>query len=743
MKQQIKLVKIAGWKPISGTDIYMRRILFIFFTVMVMAWGSNLKAQIDTDRMTIIGRNALYFEDYVLAIQYFNQIIRVKPYLAEPYFYRAVGKYNLEDFKGALDDCDKAIERNPYLVDAYNLRGILYQQIEDPESSIENFKRGLEIDAQNMNLLINLGIAHIQLEEYDKAIDVYTQVLDKSPNHVAAYLNRGLARFSAEDTTGAANDFTRAIEANPYVPDGYINRAMIRYHEGDFEDALADIEEALELKPEESSLYMNRAIVRYQLDDLKGTLEDFNKFVDMEPRNAMGYNNRGILRAEIGDLDGAIDDLSRVLALREEEDLPTVYYRGLLYQEKGEFKKALSDFNVVADAHPEFAPVYMNRAEVKQALGQEESAQLDYNTAMKIQMDRSDRIDDEGSQQLASADDQRDDEEREEEEQERKETREEDDRNIQNYNKIAVLEDFGAEQPEQLTGTSLRGKIQNRNIMVDLQSPFGLTFFPGDTLVHRMRYYESDVEDLDKAFAFDRSLEIANATTEVERSDSKALFETISQIEQKLENAGNDNERVELYMERGLLYMGAMNLNNAIDDFTRVTELDPDYYLAYFARAFARYKMVQTISEMETDEDIPEPSQLNLSASPVDDEAEENLNSQTILDYNLVIEDLEKTLELEPEFEFAWFNLGYMNNLLRNFEEANEYYSKALELNPDFAEAWFNRGLVRIFLQQGADGTMDLSKAGELGIFEAYSVIKRYGSYSVDPPPVEEEVNDE
>ena len=49
----------------------------------VMAFG-----QINTERVMTIGRNALYFEDYVLSIQYFNQAINANPYLAEPYLSR-------------------------------------------------------------------------------------------------------------------------------------------------------------------------------------------------------------------------------------------------------------------------------------------------------------------------------------------------------------------------------------------------------------------------------------------------------------------------------------------------------------------------------------------------------------------------------------------------------------------------------------------------------------------------------
>jgi len=74
-----------------------------------------------------IGRNALYFEDYILSMQYFNQVIKVKPYMAEPYFYRGVAKLSLDDFKGAEEDCTLCIERNPFIVNAYQVRGIARQ----------------------------------------------------------------------------------------------------------------------------------------------------------------------------------------------------------------------------------------------------------------------------------------------------------------------------------------------------------------------------------------------------------------------------------------------------------------------------------------------------------------------------------------------------------------------------------------------------------------------------------------
>ena len=58
--------------------------------------------------------------------------------------------------------------------------------------------------------------------------------------------------------------------------------------------------------------------------------------------------------------------------------------------------------------------------------------------------------------------------------------------------------------------------------------------------------------------------------------------------------------------------------------------------------------------------------------------------------------------------------------------EAADDYTKAIELNPHFAEAYYNRGLLQIYMKDTRKGCLDISKAGELGIKEAYKVLKMY-----------------
>ncbi|MBR5727001.1 MAG: hypothetical protein IKX39_00005, partial [Muribaculaceae bacterium] len=89
----------------------MKRVALYIFVLLA---AIVTQAQINTEQVLRIGRNSLYFEDYVLSIQYFNQVIKAKPFLAEPYFYRAVAKINLEDYQGAEADATLAIDRNPF-----------------------------------------------------------------------------------------------------------------------------------------------------------------------------------------------------------------------------------------------------------------------------------------------------------------------------------------------------------------------------------------------------------------------------------------------------------------------------------------------------------------------------------------------------------------------------------------------------------------------------------------------------
>ena len=96
--------------------------------------------------------------------------------------------------------------------------------------------------------------------------------------------------------------------------------------------------------------------------------------------------------------------------------------------------------------------------------------------------------------------------------------------------------------------------------------------------------------------------------------------------------------------------------------------------------------------------------------------------------YDEAIADLNSAARLYPELAYIYFNRANLYALAGDMPAAYDDYTRAIELAPELADAYFNRGLVQIYMKDTRKGCIDLSKAGELGIKEAYDVIKRYST---------------
>jgi tetratricopeptide (TPR) repeat protein len=100
--------------------------------------------------------------------------------------------------------------------------------------------------------------------------------------------------------------------------------------------------------------------------------------------------------------------------------------------------------------------------------------------------------------------------------------------------------------------------------------------------------------------------------------------------------------------------------------------------------------------------------------------------SQFRLNQEMILRDLDKVTEFCPDFSFAYYNKANLLCTQKDFKTAIINYTKAIEIDRDFAEAYFNRGLTYLFIGEDAKGLADLSKAGELGIYKAYNLIQRF-----------------
>ena len=654
------------------------------------------KAQVNTDHMMKVGRNALYFNDYVLSIQYFNQVVNAKPYLYEPYFFRGLAKYYLDDFTGAEADCSEAIQRNPFVVDCYQIRGLARINQGKFVEAIGDYRSALKYAPSNEGLWHNLSLCYAHLKRYDEAIGVLDSLVALVPSYAAGLNMRAQVHIQQEDTVAALNDLEASLRINKYDSEVYATRALVYLKQERYEEADKDLTYAILLNPK-SGYYINRALTRYNMQELRGAMADYDLALDIDPQNIMGHYNRGLLRAQVGDDNRAIEDFDFVLE-HEPDNTLALFNRALLLAQTGDWRRAEEDLDQVLGEYPKFLYGYQCRADVRRKQGRLREAEEDELIVLRAQMEEQNRL-------LAGKSDEdghKDDED--------EKTRKESDRNIKKYKRLVVADDAMGESE---FASEYRGKVQNRNVYVALQPLFVLTYYNKESEVGRIVHYHRYLENIKRTGQLPLPLLV---TASEQALDSERIDYHFADIDRQTARFTGDEKDAIHYFARGLDFYLVQDLTAAIDDFTQAIVADGSLWIAYYSRAVARHKQMELArADAETD------SGDRKADMPTDFMVDTRIN-----DYQLVLADLNKVIDLAPDFAYAYYNRGNVLSGLKDYHAAIVSYDEAIDLEPNLAEAYYNRGLTHIFLGNNTRGVADLSKAGELGLYSAYNLIKRF-----------------
>ena len=701
----------------SCIEIVKKSRLILLFQLCIV----SLTAQVNTDRVMAIGRNALYFEDYILSIQYFNQVIRAKSFLAEPYFYRAVAKLSLDDFNGAEEDCTLGLERNPYMSQTYYARAIARQNMEKYDLAIQDYIRGLELRPNDRSMMSNLAIAYIQKKEYDEAEKALENLMRIYPKNSFSYLTRGTMYLEKGDTALALSDYNTSIEIDPYYAPCYGNRAIVLYQTNRFQEALADLNEAIRLNTRESGYYINRGLVRYQLNDLRGAMADYDQVVAMDSRNLIARFNRGLLRFQVGDNNRAIEDFDVVIEI-EPDNYMAYYNRALLNAETGNYSGAVNDFTVVLNQYPNFVPGYYSRAEAKRKLNDIAGADQDYWTAYDLE-EKNRR-----GQRPTTASNDTDHENQSEEDR----TREQSDKNIDKFNRLVVYDK--EEEQRSKYQSEIRGRVQDRNVPIEIEQAFILSYYEKEQQIKEAVYYDISVEAFNARMVLAWKILITNHETSLTEDQITTHFASIDDYSTKIES---NPSNADYYFGRAIDYMLVQDFSEAISNFNKAIDVDPSYTMAYFNRAAVYYKHYQQLEYYRSQSSsVPnDPNTLNfqirrggtiISPSLIQNEqiSSESMENNRLYEYEQILRDYNTVIQQNPGFVYAYYNRGNIRCDRRDFRAAITDYNEAILRDPEFAEAYFNRGLARLAMGDADRGVADLSKAGELGIMNAYRIIK-------------------
>ncbi|MBN2766785.1 MAG: tetratricopeptide repeat protein [Paludibacteraceae bacterium] len=680
----------------------MKKTLFIFAFIVTTLSGF---AQWNTDRILTIGRNALYFEDYVLSIQYFNQVIKIKPYLAEPYMYRAMAKIQLGDDKGAELDANEAIERNPFMPQAYYIRGFARRRLSLYADAANDFSRALEFSPASFNLLMNRMDALMRLEDYEGAMrDLETYMRQNSKNP-ALFYEKGIIQLAMKDTLAAENSFNELLIQDSTNNLGWSARALLRMQKNDIEGAYADYSKSIALNSNYFGDYINRGILNVRRKNFREALSDYDKAISLDNKSELAYYNRALLRANLGDNNNALDDFNKVLEL-DTTNTEALFQRAMLHNTLRQFKNAIADYKLIIEKYPYFLPAYWGIAEAETGLGNVRNAFKYRQMAADIEKNKDKIQKQQKEDELVAGN-----------KMVKGTARSNQSRKTELFNRF-VTQNIDDSKTDSKYTDSRRGNVQDKFVDVVNERNFVLSYYARNEEIRRTNLYHAAVDDYNKKHLLGTALKITNNEIPLTSELVNTHFEVINEVSSRLEN---ESFNADLYFYRAVEFGLVQDFNSAIEDLNKALAIRPDFAIAYFTRANIRNKLLDYLKSTTNDQ----ANTLNEARS--DKSNLQLLDNQYKFEAELIIRDYDKVNELLPDFAFSYFNKANIMATQKDFRAAILFYSKAIEADNEFAEAFYNRGLTYLFTGDDKKGLADLSKAGELGIYKVYNLIQRFG----------------
>ncbi len=649
----------------------------ILTIVLSLLFAINASAQYDKDVFMWRGRNALSEGRYANAIEQFNVLTRLDSTDYWSFFFRGIAKYNLGDFRGADKDFNTSIRLNPVFTNGYHYRAITRSQTGDIDGAYEDFDKALSLRPGLYGIYFSRGVTCFLAQNFEAALSNFDYYIRKEPKDPSAYLNRGATYLFLRDTTKALADYNQAIKLDRYEPEGYVRRARIHSDRKEYSEAVKDLDMAIGLDSTSTFAYFNRALINFELKHYNEAMSDFNIVLKQDPGNALTLYNRSLIYAHVGEYEKAIDDLDRVININPGNVLAH-YNRAAVFVEMNRLEDALEDYNKSIELYPDFAKAYLNRSYVENLLGRQRESKADYLIAQQ---------------------------------------------------KVKEYREKGS-------NASLADTTRRYDSLIALDADFAKKDFNNELLQHR----DIDIK-LQPLYRFTLSNDKADKGNIITRRYENALIDRFLQM-MPLNAVVNNHilpgskelviaQGAEGYFAKGLQELENRQFNNALEWFDKAIKAADNeeskdkysrYYKAFYLmnRGVLKAEMIDFIASLEGNVQTLSMDTEGTTRARVSDRVARSY------DYSEAIADIKAALDILPDIPYLYFDLGNLHCLSSDMVSAIEDYDMALKLYPEMGEAHFNRGLVLIYLKDKEKGCIDLSRAGELGIGDAYSVISKY-----------------
>lgn len=292
---------------------FLKFLPFLFLLVFVTSCGSfSLLNYNDIGSYYMIDANYLESnKNSIKSIADYDSEIATDPDNIENYYFRALRKYSLMNFEGAIADLDSVIN----IIGIDNLLNGFFEIEKSYEKVNEKYKKYvIPSNCSNIgrfNPFENVSLANAyflrgnakgHIKDYYLAATDFANTVKLCDKFAQAYYYNGISSAIKCNYTAAYRELTKAINIYPDYAEAYNIRGITRVYSdmaylngqakpesGDyFQLALADLNKAIELKPDFGEAYYNRGMAFINIFKISGkrshrdaACDDWRKALDL------------------------------------------------------------------------------------------------------------------------------------------------------------------------------------------------------------------------------------------------------------------------------------------------------------------------------------------------------------------------------------------------------------------------------------------------------------------------------
>lgn len=552
--------------------------------------------------------------------------------------------------------------------------------------SARNFE---EVYPYDPNGFLARGIEKMKAGFYQEAHSDITESIDLAPDCGICHYFRGNNYIQMDSLGQAKNDFKKAVKFDPLLIEGYNDLARVYIFEDNLDSARVVLQDGIDYYPAFPYTYFNLGMVETMKNKPAKAIKHFKKCLELEPCYQDAYSYIVSIHLYKNNLKKAESTLNAALACNPETS-EFYLWKSIIKLLKSKHKEAITEISKAIKVEPLYNYFYY-RGMLQVYLKEYTTAIVDFDKAFEI---------------------------------------------------------------NPLDSKDYKGDYSYKLIQKDFQEP--VTYF----LANKDRYSEDKIEKIEKGLGLlflERYVDASRIFKKMEKQKKadefvywllgitkEQQYDKVEALSYYNKSIAINNTLLETHKRRGLIYQYRGALEDAIQDFSKMYEIDPSSSEALKYNALAKIingdyenglkdlKIYEEKFEADTDvlfnigqcqtylgklEEGIKYYEKALKDDPGDLEIIYKIaeNNYSLGRSNESFSLCDSLLKIRECYTMAINLQGviYMDSLKN--DKAIEYFTKAIECSSIFVDAYINRGLMYFKIGENANALFDINQALKKG----------------------------